>query len=133
MPTPDQIRIHEDLLHLKTSDALEHVSMSQLARQGTAVLRMIRETAQAVTVSIQGQDAMVTVPRRQYDEMVALIQQMQDVESGDGFELALAQKFDCLVAEMNRPGAADTTTAALFGDPADLNRNYRPGTTETGK
>lgn len=133
MPTPDQIRIHEDLLRLKTSDALEHVSMSQLARQGTAVLRRIHETAQAVTVSIQGKDAMVTVPRRQYDEMVTLIQRIQSAEYEDGFDQVLAQKFDCLVAEMNRPGMAETVTDALFSDPADLNRNYRPGITETGK
>lgn len=133
MPSTDRIKIHEDLLRLKPSGALEHVSMSQLARKGTSVLRKIQEKDQAVTVSVQGQDAMVTLLRSQYDEIIGLIQQIQGIQADDGFDQELARKFDCLIAEMNRPGAAGTAAAVLFGDPADLNRNYRPGTTETGK
>jgi hypothetical protein len=32
---------------------------------------------------------------------------------------------------MNRPGAANATGEALFGEPAELDRTYRPGATET--
>ncbi len=126
-----KITIPEDLLHLKPSDALESVSMSRLARTGTAVLRQITASAQAVTVEIQGQGAMVTVSQRQYDEMVELIRRIQEEKSENDFVNVLAQRFDELVAEMNRPGAADAMDAALFADPATLNANYRPGATET--
>jgi len=127
----EQITIPEDLLHLKPSNALESVSMSKLARTGTAVLRQITATAQAVHVKVQGQGAMVTVSQRQYDEMVELIRQLQAETSDDGFTRVLGRRFDDLLAKMNRPGAAQATDGALFGDPASLNETYRPGETES--
>ena len=127
----DHITIPEDLLQLKPSDALQSVSMSQLARTGTTVLRQITATSQAVTVKVQGQGAMVTMSQRQYDEMIALIRRIQQETSGDGFTQVLSQRFDELVAGMNRPGAAQAIDTALFGDPAALNKSYRPGATET--
>lgn len=127
----ERITIPEDLLRLKPSDALESVSMSRLARTGTAVLRQITATAEAVTVKVQGQGAMVTLSQHQYDEMVQLIRRIQEEKSEDGFPQMLSQQFDQLVAGMNRPEAAQATEAALFGDPAALNKTYRPGTTET--
>lgn len=126
-----RITIPEDLLHLKPSDALESVSMSKLARKGTSVLQQILATAQAVSVKIQGQGAMVTVSQRQYDEMVALIRQLQEEKSEDGFIQTLSQRFDRLIASMDQPGAAQATETALFGDPASLNKTYRPGVTES--
>lgn len=127
----ERITIPEDLLRLKPSEALESVPMSRLARTGTAVLRQLTATAQAVTVKIQGQGAMVTLSQRQYDEMVDLIRRLQEAKSEDGFTKALTRQFDELVTAMNRPGAAQATEAALFGDTTALNRTYRPGTTET--
>ena len=127
----DHITIPEDLLQLKPSDALQSVSMSQLARTGTTVLRQITATSQAVTVKVQGQGAMVTMSQRQYDEMIALIRRIQQETSGDGFTQVLSQRFDELVAGINRPGAAQAIDTALFGDPAALNKSYRPGATET--
>ena len=128
----ERIKIPEDLLCLKPSEALESVSMSKLARTGTAVLRQLTASAQAVTVKIQGQGAMVTVSQRQYDEMVELIRRLHENEGDDGFARTLSQRFDELVAGMNRPGAAQATDAALFGEPDKLNSNYRPGATEAG-
>jgi len=125
------IPIPEDLLQLKPSDALESVSMSKLARTGTAVLRQLTATAQAVTVKIQGQGAMVTVSQRQYDEMVKLIRQLREEQGDDGFTQALRRRFDDLAATMNEPGAARATDTALFGEPAALNAAYRPGVTES--
>ena len=49
----------------------------------------------------------------------------------DGFTQVLGQQFDRLVATMNRPGAGKATGEALFGEPAELDRTYRPGATET--
>lgn len=127
----EQITIPKDLLRLKPSDSLESVSMSQLARKGTLVLQKILETTQAVAVNIQGQGAMVTVSKRQYDEMVDLIRQIQEGQSEDGFLEDLTHRFDGLIARMNRPETTKATDAALFGDPASLNQNYQPGATET--
>jgi len=127
----ERITIPEDLLQLKPSDALESVSMSSLARTGTAVLRQITATAQAVAVKVQGHGSMVTVSQRQYDEMVELIRRLQEEKSDDGFTQALSQRFDALLAQMNQPGAAQATDAALFGDPTSLNKTYRPGKTES--
>jgi len=126
----EHITIPEDLLHLKPSDALESVSISKLARTGTAILRQLTATAQAVTVNIQGQGAMVTVSQRQYDEMVKLIRQLREDQADDGFVQALKQRFDDLVAGMNEPGAGQATNSALFGEPSALNKTYRPGATE---
>ena len=131
MSSAEQITIPEDLLQLKSSDALESVSMSTLARKGTAVLRQLTDSAQAVTVKVQGQGAMVTVSQHQYDEMVALIHRLQRELEGDDFTQALSRRFDELVAGMRAPGAAEATEQALFGEPSRLNETYRPGTTET--
>jgi len=128
---PEDIMIQEDLLRLKHSADLESVSMSSLARKGTAVMQRILANAQAVMVKIQGQGAMVTVSQRQYDEMVDLIHRLRPDKAGDDFTQALSQRFDALVAGMNQPGVAQATEAALFGNPASLNKSYRPGTTET--
>lgn len=125
------IPIPEDLLQLKPSQALESVSMSKLARTGTSVLRQITGTAQAVSVKIQGQGAMVTISQRQYDEMVELIRQLRDNNDEDGFTRVLSERFDGLVAKMNEPGAAVKMDKALFGDTASLNSSYRPGDTES--
>lgn len=127
----EKINIPDDLLNLKPSDTLESVSMSKLARTGTAVLRQIMATAQAVAVKIQGQDAMVTLSQKQYDEMVALIRQIREEQSEDGFTQALSDRFDDLVSRMNQSGAAKVTDAALFSSPDSLNKTYRPGKTET--
>ena len=133
----EKINIPDDLLQLKPLDALESVSMSRLARTGTTVLRQITATAQAVAIKVQGQGAMVTVSQRQYDEMVELIDQLhrssrirQDKTDRD-FTQLLSQRFDQLVTDMNRPGAAQAMDAALFADPATLNATYRPGATES--
>ena len=127
----EHITVPEDLLRLKPSAALESVSMSRLARTGTAVLRQVTATLQAVNVKVQGQGAMVTVSQHQYDEMVDLIRRLQAEKSDDGFTQVLGQRFDDLVSKMNRPGAAATTDAALFGDPISLNQSYAPGDTES--
>ncbi len=131
--TTERIAIPEDLLQLRPSNTLESVSMSQLARKGTTVLQKIQETAQAVTINVQGQGAMVTVSKRQYDEMVELIRRIQEDRSDDGFVDSLCQRFDHLITQMNRSGAQDATDAALFADPASLNETYEPGATETKK
>ena len=127
----EKINIPDDLLQLKPSDALESVSMSTLARTGTAVLRQITATSQAVTVKVQGQGAMVTLSQGQYDEMVELIRRLQAEKSDDGFTRALGQRFDELVARMNQPSPTQATNAALFGDSNSLNQSYRPGATES--
>ena len=127
----ERIVIPEGLLHLKPSDALESVSMSKLARTGSSVLRQLMDEAQAVSVKVQGQGAMVTVTQRQYDEMVMLIQRIQEEQLDDGFTQALSRQFDELVDKMSQPGSAEATNVALFGDTAALNETYSPGTTET--
>lgn len=127
----ERITIPPDLLQLKPSDVLESVSTSKLARNGSAVLRQITASSQAVAVKVQGQGSMVTVSQRQYDEMVELIRRLQQEKSEDGFTEALSQRFDKLLAQMNQPGAAEATDAALFGPPASLNETYQPGDTES--
>ena len=125
------ITIPEDLLHLKPSNALESIAVSKLARKGTAVLRQLTDTAQAVAVNIQGYGSMVTLSQQQYDEMVDLIRRIQEEEPEDGFTQALSERFDNLVARMTQPGAGKATEAALFSSPDSLNKAYRPGTTES--
>ena len=63
------ITIPEDLLQLKPSSALESVAVSKLARKGTALLRQLTDTSQAVAVNIQGYGSMVTLSQQQYDEI----------------------------------------------------------------
>ena len=125
------IAIPNSLMKLRPSRELESVSTSKLARTGTAVLRKILSTTQAVAVKVQGQGAMVTLSQGQYDEMVSLIHQLQTTHNDQGFAQALSERFDALTAAMSRPGAAKATQAALFADPAALDRTYRPGATET--
>jgi PHD/YefM family antitoxin component YafN of YafNO toxin-antitoxin module len=132
MPS-DRITIPNDLMDLKPSSDLQSVSMSSLARKGTALLRQLTDTAQAVAVKIQGHGSMVTLSQRQYDEMVALLQQLQQGSADDGFMRVLGERFDTLVAAMNQPGAAVAMDAALFAQVDTLNSNYRPGATETAQ
>ena len=126
----DKITIPDGLLRLKPSDALESVSMSKLAREGTSVLQQILTSAQAVAVKVQGQGSMVTLSQHQYDEMVELIHLIQEEKSEDGFTRALSQEFDELTTRMTLPDAARTTEKALFADPVTLNKSYQPGKTE---
>ncbi len=126
----EKFTIPEDLLHLKPFDALESVSMSRLARTGSAVLQKLMTTTQAVAVKVQGQGAMVTLSQRQYDEMVLLIERLQHNNDEDDFTQALGKRFDDLVTKMNQPGVGQATDTALFGDTASLNQSYRAGATE---
>lgn len=129
----NRITIPDDLMHLKPSRDLQGVSMSSLARKGTALLRQLTDSAQAVAVNIQGHGSMVTLSMKQYDEMVALLQQLRQDDADDGLIQALGDRFDSLVATMNRPGAAAAMDTALFTDADTLNNNYRPGATETAE
>jgi PHD/YefM family antitoxin component YafN of YafNO toxin-antitoxin module len=129
----DKITIPNDLMDLKPSSDLQSVSMSSLARKGTALLRQLTNTAQAVAVKIQGHGAMVTLSQRQYDQMVALLQQLRQDSSDDDFTRALGERFDTLVATMNQPGAPAAMDAALFTEAETLNSNYCPGATETAQ
>ena len=127
----DRITIPSGLMNLKPSSDLPSVSMSRLARKGTAVLRQLTDTAQAVAVKVQGQGSMVTLSQRQYDDIVSVLQQLRQANADDGFSQALNERFDTLVAAMNQPGAAAAMDSALFADVDALNANYRPGATET--
>ena len=49
---------------------------------------------------------MVIVSQHQYDEMVELMQQLREKKSDNGFTQALSQRFDELIAGMNRSGQA---------------------------
>ncbi|MFQ5644020.1 MAG: hypothetical protein ACE5FQ_10025 [Thiogranum sp.] len=129
----DRITIPNDLMDLKPSSDLQSVSMSSLARKGTALLRQLTDTAQAVAVKIQGHGSMVTLSQRQYDEMVTLLQQLRQDSADDSFTRVLGKRFDTLVATMNQPGAATAMDAALFTEADTLNSNYRPGATETAQ
>lgn len=126
-----KITIPEDLLRLKPFNALESVPMSSLARKGTLVLQKVTSTAQAVAIKIQGQGAMVTLSQRQYEEMIELIHTLDAEKPRDEFIQSLSQHFDELMTQMNQPGGAQATEAALFGDTAALNKTYKPGVTET--
>ena len=118
---------------LKPSSELEHVPVSRLARKGTELLSELTETSEAVAVQVQGVGSMVTLSRRRYDEIVAMVNGLGPEPEDDDFTRALGARFDALVATMNQPGAGEAVDAALFADPADLNASYRPGTTETGE
>ena len=128
-----RITIPSNLADLKFSADLQSISMSTLARKGTAMLRGLTESAQAVTVKIQGQGAMVALSQHQYDEIITLLVQLRRAESDDGFTQALSERFDSMVAVMNQRGAGEAMDAALFTDTNSLNANYKPGTTETAQ
>jgi hypothetical protein len=49
----------------------------------------------------------------------------------DEFDRALSEHFDELIAKMSKPGAAEATCKVLFGDIEELQRCYKPGSTET--
>ncbi len=49
----NKFTIPQELMWLKPSADLESVSMSSLARKGTAVLRRLTDTTQAVAVKVQ--------------------------------------------------------------------------------
>jgi len=126
-----KITIPEDLLRLKPSNALDSLSMSSLARKGTSVLQQVTSTAQAVSIKIQGQGAMVTLSQHQYDEMIELIHTLYTEKPRDEFIQSLSEQFDDLMIRMNQPDAAQATETALFGDTDALNKTYQPGVTET--
>ena len=118
---------------LKPSSELEHVPVSRLARKGSELLSELTETSEAVAVQVQGVGSMVTLSRRRYDEIVAMVNGLGPEPEDDDFTRVLGARFDALVATMNQPGAGEAVDAALFADSADLNASYRPGTTETGE
>lgn len=131
MPTP-RIDLPSTLEHLATSDTLEQVPLSELARKGTQVLRRALETAQGLAVSVQGQRALVTLSRQQYDDMVLVIRQLQDESPESEFNAHLRVRFDTLVASMSpTPGALKKATRGLMRDTEGLREHYRPGDTET--
>lgn len=82
MPT-DHIEIPSDLLQLKPSAEIESVPLSRFLHKSASVLQNMLEIGQSVTVSIHDRGAMVLVSRRQYDEMVELICQIREKDSGD--------------------------------------------------
>lgn len=125
------IQVPEDLQQLKPSSDLETVSVSRLARKGTELLSQLTESSQAVAVQVQGLGSMVTLSRRQYDEMIELVRLLSDESVDDDFTRTLSEHFDSMIATMNQPGASDAVDAALFADADTLNASYRPGTTET--
>ncbi len=125
--TVRHIPIPDDLKLLKSSADLESVSMSQLARKGTAILRQLVESNQAVAVRVQGQGAMVTLSQRQYDELIELLRQLRQESEDDGFLEALAEQFDELSARMSD---SESAGKALFTEAENLNRHYQPGDTE---
>ncbi|TVS13814.1 MAG: hypothetical protein EA419_00790 [Wenzhouxiangella sp.] len=118
---------------LKPSSELETVPVSRLARKGTELLSRLAETSEAVAVQVQGVGSMVTLSRRRYDEIVAMVNNLGREPKDDDFARALSTRFDALVANMNQPGAPEAVDAALFADPDVLNDSYQPGTTETSK
>ena len=115
------------LPRLDPSDRLENIPLSRLARTGTSLLRKLVEAGRPVTVTVQGQGAMVALSQQQYDEMVRQIRQL---EAEDAFTQALSRRFDTLMAQMNGVNSRQATQAALFGEPDALNASYRPGDTE---
>ncbi|MEM7706704.1 MAG: hypothetical protein AAF358_14185 [Pseudomonadota bacterium] len=122
--------IPESLRDLKPSEALDSLSMSQLARNGSAILRSLMETEGAVTVKVQGQGAMVTLSQRRYDELVALIRSLETPPESDRLTEALRSEFDALKSAMANEDASDTADKALFGGVDTLRKSYRPGETE---
>ena len=118
---------------LKPSSELETVPVSRLARKGTELLSRLTETSEAVAVQVQGVGSMVTLSRRRYDEIVAMVNNLGHEPEADDFTRALGARFDALVATLNRPGAPEAVDAALFAGPDALNASYKPGTTETSK
>ncbi len=124
-------RIHTARSRLDPSDRLERIPLSRLARTGTSLLRKLVEAGRPVTVTVQGQGAMVALSQQQYDEMVRQIRQLEAEDtSEDAFTQALSRRFDTLVAQMNGTNSRQATEAALFGEPDALNASYRPGDTE---
>lgn len=59
-----------------------------------------------------------------------LVLERESYRRRDHFKKALIRHVDELVAKMNRPGAAEATEKALFANVEDLNKAYRPGSTE---
>ncbi len=129
-----ELKASESLRKLKPSAELETVPVSRLARKGTELLSELVESSQAVAVQVQGVGSMVTLSRRQYDELVALVQGLgeENIEGeDDGFARALRERFDALVSTMNRSGGQRAVDEALFGDVDRLNASYQPGDTES--
>lgn len=84
MPTK-RTDVCKKLPRLKPPYALKHLPLSELARRGgRSVLRVSLQAKQPLVVTVRGKDAMVLVPRSQYDELVKLIHQLQHVEHSEG-------------------------------------------------
>ncbi len=126
--TKTNSHLPSSLSRLDPSSQLERLPLSRLARSGTRKLRELVESGRPVAVTVQGQGTMVALSQRQYDEMVDLIRQQQ---AEDALTRALAERFDVLTTQMNRPGNREATETALFAEPEALNASYRPG--ETGE
>jgi hypothetical protein len=73
---------------------------------------------------------MVALSSQQYDEMVAMINELNEAQS-DGFAQALSQQFDVLVERMNQADAETAIDEALFSGSDVLNASYQPGDTES--
>jgi hypothetical protein len=115
---------------LKPVSELESVSVSRLARRGTELLSRLTASSQGVAVRVQGVGSMVALSSQQYDEMVALINELNEAQD-DGFAQALNQQFDRLVEQMNQADARAAIDEALFSGSDVLNASYQPGDTES--
>ncbi|MEM1411246.1 MAG: hypothetical protein AAGH19_02730 [Pseudomonadota bacterium] len=115
---------------LKPADELEPITATRLARGSNAVLRALADSDQAVSVTVQGQPALVAMSQRRYDALVQAVTASKPHATDTSFTEQLTQRFDALVAEMKAPGAAQAASDVLFGDLATMNAAHRPGTTE---
>jgi hypothetical protein len=115
---------------LKPVSELESVPVSRLARRGTELLSRLTASSQGVAVRVQGVGSMVALSSQQYDEMVAMINELNEAQS-DGFAQALSQQFDVLVERMNQADAETAIDEALFSGSDVLNASYQPGDTES--
>ncbi len=112
---------------------LPSVSATQLARNGTAVLRRALENDVPLRVLIQGQDALVAMPRRRYEQILEVLAELRRREdAADPMLAALSAGFDELAAAMAEPETSAATHDALFADPTALSSTWTPGETERG-
>jgi len=110
---------------------IEVIPISKLAREGSSLLRALVREAKAVAVSVQGHRAMVAMSKRQYDEWVEFIRQLEAHQEDESFTNRLSEQLDPLAAGINHPDFATNTSEALLADSYHLNARYRPGLTET--
>ncbi|MCB9738537.1 MAG: hypothetical protein H6747_04655 [Deltaproteobacteria bacterium] len=117
---------------LPPTSELAKVSATQLARRGTETLRNAVESESSLRVQIQGQDALVVMPRSRYEQIRAALAAAAGLDAPDPMLDALNARFDELVAQMATPSTAAATHDVLFADPAALASTYAPGETEGG-